>query len=134
MIAKDETRTLTLRAVKSAMKYLAIERKAETLSDADTFSVIQKQVKQRRESIDQFTKAGRQDLADKEIKEMVILEAYLPKAVTDAELEALIKEEIQKSGASSKKDFGRVMKALSEHLAGRADGKRISETLGKYLK
>jgi uncharacterized protein YqeY len=133
MIAKDEAKTLTLRSLKSAIKYAAIEKKADALADADIFAVIQKQVKQRRESIDQFTKAGRQDLADKEVKEMAFLEAYLPKAVSDSELEAIAKEEIQKAGATSKKDFGRVMKSLNERLAGRADGKRISETLGKYL-
>ena len=134
MVAKDETRLSVLRMLKSALKYSAIEKKLEALPDADASAVIQKQVKQRRESIDQFAKAGRNDLADKEKRELAVLESYLPKQIADTELEKIVQAELQANGASSKKDFGRMMKVLNDKLAGGADSKRISETLGKFLK
>ena len=133
MTSKDEVRVSVIRFLKSAVKYSAIEKKAETLPDPDIQQIIQKQIKQRRESIDQFSKAGRQDLAQKELLEVTVLEGYLPKQITDAELESIVKREAQAQGASSKKDFGRMMKHLNEKLAGSADGKRISEFLGKIL-
>lgn len=133
MMAKEETKVSVLRFLKSALKYSAIEKKAESLSDADIQQVIQKQIKQRRESIDQFTKGGRQDLAEKEQSEVVVLEAYLPRQISDAELEKLVREEVQAQGASSKKDFGRMMKHLNEKLKGSADAKRVSEALNKAL-
>lgn len=133
MMAKDEAKLGVIRFLKSAVKYAAIEKKA-ALSDADICQVIQKQIKQRRESIDQFTKAGRADLAKTEIEQAAILETYLPKQLTDGELDNEVKAAVQETGASSKKDFGRVMKLLSEKLAGRADSKRISESVGKILK
>lgn len=133
MIARDEIKVSTLRFLKSAFKYVAIDKKVDVLADADIQQVIQKQIKQRKESIDQFVKAGRKDLADKEIKESVILENYLPKQLSDAELEPLVRAEVSAAGASSKKDFGRMMKLLTEKLAGRVDSKRLSEALGKIL-
>ena len=133
MLSRDEAKVSTLRFLKSALKYSAIEKKTESLGDADIQQIIQRQIKQRRESIDQFTKAGRKDLADKEIREAEILESYLPKQLSDSELDELIRREIAAAGATSKKDFGRMMKLLSEKLSGRADGKRVSEALGKIL-
>ena len=133
MMSRDEAKVSTLRFLKSALKYSAIEKKSEALGDADIQQIIQKQIKQRRESIDQFSKAGRKDLADKEIREAQILESYLPKQLSDNELDELIRREIAAAGATSKKDFGRMMKLLSEKLSGRADGKRVSEALGKIL-
>ena len=133
MISKDVTRVSTLRFLKSAIKYSAIEQKTGNLSDAQIQQVIQKQIKQRKESIDQFSKADRKDLAQKEVNEAVILESFLPKQVPDAELEALVREAVHEAQANSKKDFGRMMKLLNEKLAGRADSKRVSEFLGKIL-
>ena len=133
MIAKDEAKLSTLRMLKSAFKYLAIEKRVEVLTDADARQVIQKQIKQRRESIEQFSAGGRKELADKELKEVVVLETYLPKQLSDADLSKIVAEETQKAGATTKKDFGRAMKALTEKLAGQADSKRISEFLGKIL-
>ena len=133
MISKDETRVSTLRLLKSAIKYSAIEQKTGSLSDAQIQQVIQKQIKQRKESIDQFSKADRKDLAQKEVNEAVILESFLPKQVPDAELEALVREAVHEAQANSKKDFRRMMKLLNEKLAGRADSKRVSEFLGKIL-
>ncbi len=133
MISRDEAKVSTLRFLKSALKYAAIEKKTDLLGDAEIQQIIQKQIKQRRESIDQFVKGGRKDLADKEIHETEILESYLPKQLSDGELEALIRQGVSAAGAVSKKDFGRMMKVLNEKCAGRADAKRISEMLGKIL-
>lgn len=133
MMAKDGVKTSALRFLKSALKYAAIEKKLDIVSDADAFVVIQKQIKQRRESIDQFTKAGRQDLADIEIGEVKVFELYMPAQMPQAEIEAAVKAAVQETGAVSKKDFGRVMKFLTERLAGKADSKKISEILGKIL-
>jgi len=133
MMSHDQTKVSTLRFLKSALKYAAIEKKAETLGDADIQQIIQKQIKQRKESIEQFTKAGRKELADKEIQEAKILESYLPKQLSDSELSDIIRKETTTIGATAKKDFGKMMKLLSEKLAGRADAKRVSEFLGKIL-
>ncbi len=133
MQARDEVRVSTIRFLKSAIKYSAIEKKTQSLGDPDIQQVIQKQIKQRRESIDQFMGAGRPELAEKERHEAEILEQYLPKQLGDSELEVFVKNEIQASGAISKKDFGRMMKLLNEKLAGKAEAKRISDVLGRLL-
>lgn len=133
MIAKDETKLSTLRFLKSAIKYSAIDKKVDVLADADIQQVIQKQIKQRKESIDQFEKNSRVDLAEKEIAEARILESYLPKQMSDADLTAVVQAEVTAQGASSKKDFGRMMKHIGEKLQGQADSRRISEALGKLL-
>src|SRR5688572_4320388 len=101
MMAKDEVKLSTLRFLKSAIKYSAIEKKAEALSDPEIQQVIQKQLKQRKESIDQFAKNGRPELAEKEIAEARVLESYLPKQMSDAELAALVSAEVRAQGASS---------------------------------
>lgn len=103
------------------------------MGDAETQLVIQKQIKQRRESVEQFTKGGRADLAAKEAAELKILENYLPKQLDDAELERLVKNEVAAAGVTSKKDFGRMMKLLNEKLQGQAEPARVSQALGKIL-
>ena len=133
MRAKNEAKTSTLRFLKSALHYAAIEKKTATLSDSDAQQIIQKQIKQRRESIAQFTQGGRQELAANETREAEILEAYLPQQLTDAELEKAVQAAVKETGAASKKDFGRLMKLLTEKLSGQADAKRISECLGRVL-
>ncbi len=133
MIQKNAELTSVLRFLKSAMKYAAIEKKVEKLADADVMQIIQKQIKQRKESIDQFEKAGRKDLAAKESQEALILEGFLPKQMSDTELETIVKQELNAQGATTKKDFGRMMKHLNDKLAGQAEGRRISEVLGKHL-
>ena len=133
MSAKDAAKVSTLRFLKSALKYSAIEKKAQTLTDAEVRQIIQKQIKQHRESIDQFSKAGREVLAAQETKEAQILESYLPKQLSDQELEEAVKKSVKEAGATSKKDFGKVMKLLTEKLAGQAEAKRISEAVGKAL-
>ncbi len=133
MLARDEVRLSVVRFLKSALKYAAIEKKVDQLSDPDAQQVIQRQLKQRRESIEQFRQAGRADLAEKETKEAFILESFLPKQLGDAELEALVAEEIKLFGAPTKKDFGRLMKTLTEKLTGQVEARRISDCLGKKL-
>jgi uncharacterized protein len=133
MLAKDADRLQTLRMLKSAMGYVQIEKKTDTLSDADIVSIVQKEVKKRRDSIEQFEKGGRQELADKEKKEIVILEEFLPKALAPEELEQLVKATITELGATGKKDMGAVIKAVQAKAAGRADGKSISGLVGKLL-
>jgi uncharacterized protein YqeY len=133
MLAKDADRLSTLRLLKSAVGYAQVERKTESLSDGDFIAVVQKEVKKRRDSIEQFDKGGRPELAEKERKEILVLETFLPKPLAAEELEQLVKATIQELGATSKKDMGPVIKAAQAKAAGRADGKSISGLVGKLL-
>jgi uncharacterized protein YqeY len=133
MLAKEADRLSTLRLLKSAVGYAQLERKTEDLSEAEFVVVVQKEVKKRRDAIEQFEKGGRQELADKEKREISILETFLPKPLSPAELEQLVKGTIQELGASSKKEMGPVIKAVQAKAAGRADGKTISAAVGKML-
>src|SRR3990167_218538 len=109
MNAKDAAKVSTLRFLKSALKYSAIEKKAEHLTDTEVLQIIQKQIKQHRESIDQFAKAGRKELVAQETKETQILETYLPKQLSDQELTEAVMSGVKEIGANSKKDFGKEM-------------------------
>jgi len=133
MLAKDADKLSTLRLLKSAIGYLLVERKTETLSDADFVAVVQKEVKKRRDAAEQYEKGGRPELAAKEKVEITVLETFLPKALSPEELEQLIKATIAETGAISKKDMGPVIKAAQAKAAGRADGKTISGIVGKLL-
>jgi len=133
MLAKDADRLSALRMLKSAVGYAQIDRKTENLSEADFVGVVQKEVKKRRDSIEQFEKGGRPELAEKEKKEISVLETFLPKPLSPEELEQMIKATIQEIGASSKKEMGPVIKAVQAKAAGRADGKSISAVVGKLL-
>ncbi len=134
MIAKDQSRLDVLRFLKSAVKYAKLDKSGSVFTDADILQVVQKQIKQRRESIQQFEGGNRQDLADKEKKELSVLEEYMPEQLSDDDLRAVLEAVVRESQATSKKDFGRVMRLSAEKLAGSADNKRISEFLGKLLK
>ncbi|MBI5774765.1 MAG: GatB/YqeY domain-containing protein [Verrucomicrobia bacterium] len=133
MLARDADRLGALRLLKSALGYAQIERKNENLSDAEIISIVQKEVKKRRDAIEQFEKGGRPEQAAKEKAEMTVLEGYLPTPLTPEELEQLVRAAIQETGATSKKDMGVVMKAAQAKAAGRADGKTISTLVGKLL-
>jgi uncharacterized protein YqeY len=134
MRAKDAGRLGVLRMLKSALKYAAIEKSADAqLDDAEAAQVIRKQVKQRQDSIDSFEKGGRAELAAKEKEELQILNAYLPKAMEADELTALVRETIAEAGATSRAQMGAVMKALQAKVAGRADGKALSQEVSKQL-
>jgi uncharacterized protein YqeY len=133
MMSKDELRLSVLRMVKSALKYKEIE-KIRPLEDAESLQVLQTLVKQRRESVEQFARGGRQDLADKETKEIAILENYLPAAPSDSDLNAAIEAAIAETGANSPKAMGAVIKAAKARLEGKAvDGKVLSERVKERL-
>ncbi|HWF18532.1 MAG TPA: GatB/YqeY domain-containing protein [Verrucomicrobiae bacterium] len=133
MLAKDADRLSALRMLKSTMGYAQIERKTETLSDADVVSIVQKEVKKRRDSVEQFEKGGRPELAAKEKQEIAVLESFLPEPLSAEELEQLVRATIQELGATTKKDMGTVIKAVQAKAAGRADGKTVSGLVGKLL-
>jgi len=132
MRARDETRKSSLRMLTAAIKNAEIEARAP-LADADVLSVIQKQVKQRRESIIEFEKGGRQDLVDKERAEMTILETYLPQQAGRDEIEAAARRIIAETGATSVRDIGKVMPVLVKEFAGTADGRAINDVVRSLL-
>jgi hypothetical protein len=133
MLAKDADRLSALRMLKSTLGYAQIERKTESLSDADVVAIVQKEVKKRRDSAEQFEKGGRAELAAKEKQEISVLETFLPQPLSAEELEQLVRATIQELGAASKKDMGPVVKAVQAKAAGRADGKTVSTLVGKLL-
>ncbi len=133
MKAREELRLSVLRMVKSALKNKEIE-KIRPLDDGEALQVLQTLVKQRRESVEQFTRGGRADLADKESKEIAILETYLPAAPGAAEMDAAIEAAIAETGANSPKQMGAVVKAARGHLAGKTiDGKILSDRVRERL-
>jgi len=133
MLARQTVRTGTLRMLKAALGYAQIEKKTETLSDADVMAMIQREAKKRRDSIDEFEKAGRTEMAANEKAELEVLTEYLPKALSAEELESLIREVITEVGATSKKDMGAVMKVAQSKVDGRADGKSVSALVSRLL-
>jgi uncharacterized protein YqeY len=133
MRSKDPARLSALRMLKAALTNRAVE-KGHDLDDAEARQVVTSLVKQRRDSIEQFTKGGRQDLADKETAEIGVLEAYLPPAADPAAIERAVADAIAETGASSPKDVGRVMKAAMARLAGQnVDGKAVNDLARKKL-
>ncbi|NPA66395.1 MAG: GatB/YqeY domain-containing protein [Epsilonproteobacteria bacterium] len=132
MKTKDIKKRDALRLLSSAIKQIEVDERKE-LSDEDIIKIIQKQVKQRNDSITQYKQAGREDLAEKELEEISYYEVYLPKQLTEAELQEKISSIIAKTGASSMKDMGKVMGIASKELAGSADGKRISQVVKELL-
>lgn len=132
MKAKDELRLSTVRLVRSAIKNKEIDSKRE-LDDQGIVEVIASLVKQRRESIRMFGEAGRQDLVAKEEQELAILQNFLPRQFSRDELIELVVQAIEECGAQGSKDMGKVMKALSLRIAGRADGKAVSDLVKEKL-
>ena len=132
MKARDAERLSTLRMLQSAFKYQQIESGHE-LSDEEAMTVIRKAVKQRLDSIEQYTKGNRPELAEKERREMELLKTWLPPELTDEEIESGIREIVTSTGAQSKKDMGKVMKEASARYKGRVDGKKIQEVVARLL-
>jgi uncharacterized protein YqeY len=133
MRSQDQTRLVALRMLKAALVNREIER-GRALDDAESRQVVSSLVKQRRDSIDQFTKGGRTDLADKEAAEIRVLESYLPPSADPAAIERAVVEAIGETGATSPKDMGRVMKAAMAKLAGQnVDGKAVNELVRQKL-
>ena len=133
MKAQDALRTSTLRMAKAALQNREIEKGGE-LDEDEMAKLLRSLVKQRRDSVEQYEKAGRQDLADKEKAEIQIIEQYLPQAATREEIEAAVAASIEETGAGSMKDMGKVMKATQAALAGKnADGRTVSEIVKTKL-
>ena len=133
MRSKDQLRLSVLRMMKSAIKNKEIE-KMKPLDDGDALSVLNTLVKQRKDSVDQFRKGGREELAQKEESEIKIIEEYLPAAASEDDIRKAIEEAVQEIGASSIKDMGKVMKAALVRLAGKsADGSRVSQMVKEKL-
>ncbi len=133
MLARDGDRVSTLRLLKSAIDYAQMERKSDNLAEAEVVVIIQREVKKRRDAAGQYLNGGRPELAEKENREIPILETFLPQPLPAAELEQLVRATIAEVGATSKKEMGLVMKAAQAKAAGRADGKTISAVVGKLL-
>jgi uncharacterized protein YqeY len=135
MRAKDATKLGVLRMLKSALKYAAIEKSGAEgeLDEAEATQVMRKQVKQRQDSIESFEKGGRAELAEKEKNELAILNSYLPAAMDAEDLSRIVRETIAEVGATSRTQMGAVMKALGPKIAGRADGKTLSQEVQRQL-
>jgi len=133
MKSKDAARLSTLRMVKAAVQNREIEKGGE-LSDEEMTKALQSLVKQRRDSVEQYEKAGRAELAEKEKAEIVVIEEYLPRAASPEEIEQAVAEALAETGATSTKEMGAVMKAAQARLAGRnADGRAVSEAVKRKL-
>ena len=133
MKAKDAARTSTLRMLKAAIVNRQIEKGGE-LDEEELMKLLRSQAKQRRDSVEQFEKGGRQDLADKELAEIAVIEAYLPQAASQEQIDKAVAAAIAETGATSMKEMGAVMKAVMPRLAGKnADGRAVSETVKKKL-
>ncbi len=128
--AKDKLSTL--RMLNAALKNKQIDKR-RPLSDDEVVETVRSLIKQRKDSIEQFAKGGRQDLVDKETAEAAVLEGYLPQQLTREEIEAMVRNAIAQSGAQGAKDMGKVMKALIPAIGGRADGKLVSELVKHAL-
>lgn len=133
MLAKDSVKLNTLRFLQSAIKNKEIDSRPTPITADDVMAVIKKLVKQRKESIEQFSAANRMDLADQEAAELKVLEAYMPAQMGQAEVEKIVNDVIAAVGAKSVKDMGTVMKETQARTAGSADGKMISEVIKAKL-
>lgn len=134
MLAKDQVRLLALRDIKKAILLEETKPGANgQITEADEMKLLQKAVKQRKDSADIYQTQNRPDLLEKELAEIAIIEAYLPAAMSQADLDAVVKTIIEKVGAKSPAEIGKVMGVASKELAGKADGKAISETAKRLL-
>ena len=130
--AKEETKVSVLRMLQSNIKNVEIDKKEELL-DEDIVKVVQREIKQRRDSIESYKSGKRDDLAKKEEDELEVLVGYLPKQLSDEDVEKIVKEVISQVGANSKADFGKVMGAAMPKVAGKADGNKVSGIVNKLL-
>ncbi len=132
MKSGDKERLATIRMLISEIKKVQIDSKKE-LSDDEIIKILQKYAKQRKDSIEQYKKAGREDLAEKEERELKIVQEFLPKPLSEEEIEKIVEEVIQETGASSMKDMGKVMKVVMEKAQGRAEGSVVSKIVKAKL-
>ena len=133
MIAKDELKLSTLRMLLSAVQASETQGEKHDATEEEIAGLVGREIKRRKEAIEEFTKGGREDLAKKEHQELEILEAYLPPQLSPEEVEGIVKQAIQSTGAASAADFGKAMKEVSAKTKGRADGKMVSELVKKLL-
>ena len=135
MLRRDVEQTAILRLLISALKYYEIQKGGAgyEATDEDILSVLQKEVKQHKDSIEQFDKGGRADLSDKEKKELAILQTYVPLQMSDDEIRKLVSAAISETGASSPSDMGKVMSALMPKTKGKADGSLVSRIVRESL-
>ena len=135
MLAKDDLKTSVLRMLLSAINYFEIQKGGAgyTATDEDVISVISSQAKQRKDSIEEFKKAGRQELADKEKKELEILQVYMPAQMSEEEVKKLVDEAVSQTGATTMADIGKVMGALMPKVKGKADGNLVSTLVKQAL-
>lgn len=133
MKAKDKVALRSIRAVKAALLLQKTDGTGEEMTEEKEIKLLQKMVKQRKDSLDIYVKQGREDLAATEREEIAVIEKYLPEQMSEADLEKVIADLIAKTGASSMKDMGKVMGMASKQLAGKADGKTISGVVRKLL-
>lgn len=133
MKARDSQKVQVLRLVQAALKNKGIEVRPNELTDEDVLGVLKKLVKQRKDSIEQFSKAGRQDLVDVEAGELTVIEGYLPEMMSEDKVRTLVQEAIQELGASSMKEMGAVMKAVLGKTQGNADNKVVSQLVRESL-
>ncbi|MDD5059556.1 MAG: GatB/YqeY domain-containing protein [Candidatus Omnitrophica bacterium] len=133
MKARDTLKSSVLSFLRADMLNQATAKKKDKLDDADIFVVIKKQIKQHQDSIDQFTSGARLDAAEKEKKELEILKSYLPAEMPVEEIKRLIEEAVVSTGSSGPKDMGKLMKELTQKIAGKADGKLVSDLVRNRL-
>ena len=133
MKAHDAVRTNAVRAIKSEILLAKTSGAGNEISDADILKLIQKLIKQRKESAEMYNQGGRKDLADNELAEATEMEKYLPKQLSEAEVEEIVKEIIAETGASKMSDMGKVMGVATKKLAGQADGRMVSSIVKKLL-
>lgn len=130
---RDTVKSSTVNFLRAQLKNVRIEKRSETLEDKDVVTVIKKQIKQRQDSIEQYEKGGRKDLADKETAEMAILKSYLPEELSAQALQQFVEQAIRETNAQSMKDMGNVIKAVAAKAQGRADNRAISELVKTAL-
>jgi uncharacterized protein YqeY len=130
---KDTLRSAALSFLRADLINVAFAKKKKNLNDEEVIAVIRKQIKAHQDSVEQFKKGARQDLADKEAKELQILKAYLPQELTSDEIKKIIEEAVVSTGAQGQKDMGKVMKEVNAKISGRAEGKLVSDLVKERL-
>ena len=132
MKSKDKVRKNVVTMVRAAIKQKEVDERIE-LDDADIIDIIAKQIKQKKDSIDDFAKGNRQDLIDLTNEEIKILLDYLPPQLSDEELDSIVKDAVEQTGAQTKKDLGKLMALIMPKVKGKADGKHVNQIVAKYL-
>ena len=133
MKEKEALKVSVLSFLRAELKNAAIDKRKDKLEDTEVIAVVRKQVKQRQDSIEQFKNGGRQDLAEKETKELEILKSYLPQQLSEDKIREIIEETVKEAGACGPQDMGKLMKALLPKLSGGADNKLVSELVKNRL-